>query len=229
MSLKRLLILVLSMLLVAGATAVGMRLSKTESHVGGGLAAEAEGNPSAPGDYFTLKWSSNRQVTPAQVARAKSQADAIPQGSKAGWQLVGPSNVGARVVDLVVDPNNPDTMYTAVSGGGVWKSTDGGATFQPAWPNDQTQTMGALAMGSDGTLWAGTGEANPSGGGLTYFGDGVYKSTDGGASWQHWGLTNSAAKMRCGFDGSIAMSTPPVVSLGGASTSFQSLPPFVTR
>ena len=203
MSLKRLLILVLSTLLVASATAVGVRLSKTDNHVTGASATQAEaesGAPTAPGDYFTLKWSSNRTVTPAQVHRAESQAAAIPQGPKTPWQLVGPSNVGARVVDLVVDPNQADTMYTAVSGGGVWKSTDAGATFQPVWPNDQTQTMGALAMGSDGTLWAGTGEANPSGGGLTYEGDGVYKSTDGGKTWQQWGLTQSAAIGRIAVD-----------------------------
>jgi photosystem II stability/assembly factor-like uncharacterized protein len=101
--------------------------------------------------------------------------------------------VGGRIVDLVVDPTHPDTVYTAASGGGVWKSTDAGMTWQSVWPTNVTQTLGALAIGPDGTLWAGTGEANPSGGGLTYFGNGIYKSTDGGATWQHWGLVNSAA------------------------------------
>ena len=70
---KRLLILVLSTLLVASATAVGMRLSKTANHVTGASATQAEaenGAPTAPGDYFTLKWSSNKTVTPGQVARA---------------------------------------------------------------------------------------------------------------------------------------------------------------
>jgi photosystem II stability/assembly factor-like uncharacterized protein len=104
------------------------------------------------------------------------------------------------MVDLAVDPRHANTVYVAASGGGVWKSTDGAATFTPVWPRSLTQTMGALAMGPDGTLWAGTGEANPSGGGLTYFGDGVYKSTDGGATWQHWGLTDSAAIGRIAVD-----------------------------
>src|SRR6266542_5993578 len=153
--------------------------------------AEEAGGPADPAEYLTLKW--GQDVTPAMVERAKRQAAAIPQGHGAPWQLVGPSNIGARIVDLVVDPTRADTMYTAVSGGGVWKSEDAGATFQPAWPDSQTQAMGALALGTDGTLWAGTGEANPSGGGITYFGDGVYKSTDGGAHWQHWGLAQSAA------------------------------------
>ena len=192
---KRLLIVVLLAALAATAAVVGSRRDSPQgSDATATAAAEAAaGGPSRPADYLTLKWTSGRDVTPAQVARAERQAGAIPQGSKNGWQLVGPSNVGARVVDLVVDPNQPDTMYTAVSGGGVWKSTDAGSTFEPTWPNDTTQAMGALALGSDGTLWAGTGEANPSGGGLTYFGDGVYKSTDGGKTWQHWGLVQSAA------------------------------------
>ena len=192
---KRLLIVVLLAALAATAAVVGSRRDSPQgSDATATAAAEAEaGGPSRPADYLTLKWTSGRDVTPAQVARAERQAGAIPQGSKNGWQLVGPSNVGARVVDLVVDPNQPDTMYTAVSGGGVWKSADAGSTFEPTWPNDTTQAMGALALGSDGTLWAGTGEANPSGGGLTYFGDGVYKSTDGGKTWQHWGLVQSAA------------------------------------
>ncbi|PWR15099.1 glycosyl hydrolase [Micromonospora sicca] len=154
---------------------------------------EDEGGPQRPADYLTLKWTSGQDVTQEQVNRSKRQAAAIPKGAGGTWGLVGPSNVGGRVVDVVVDPRHPDTVYTAVSGGGVWKSTDAGDHWAPVWPNDQTQVMGALAVGPDGTLWAGTGEANPSGGGLTYFGDGIYKSTDGGTTWQHWGLVDSAA------------------------------------
>jgi photosystem II stability/assembly factor-like uncharacterized protein len=154
---------------------------------------EEEGGPQRPADYLTLKWTSGKDVSQEQVTRAIKQAKAIPHGSGEAWELVGPSNVGGRVVDLVVDPKNADTVYAAASGGGVWKSTDAGDTWQKSWPDDVTQTMGALAMGPDGTLWAGTGEANPSGGGLTYFGDGIYKSTDGGKTWQHWGLEQSAA------------------------------------
>jgi photosystem II stability/assembly factor-like uncharacterized protein len=161
---------------------------------------EEEGGPQKPADYLTLKWTSGQDVTQAMVERAKKQAKAIPQGSKDAWSLVGPSNIGARIVDLVVDPDNPDTMYTAVSGGGVWKTTDAGVTFEPVWPIEQTQAMGAIARGPDGTLWAGTGEANPSGGGITYFGDGIYKSSDGGGHWEHWGLVNSAAIGRIAVD-----------------------------
>jgi photosystem II stability/assembly factor-like uncharacterized protein len=165
-----------------------------------GEAGEAAGGPQAPADYLTLKFTSGGDVTQAQVNRSIRQAKAVPQGSRDAWQLVGPSNVGGRITDLAVDPRHPDTVYTAASGGGIWKSTDAGDTYAPVWPTDVTQTIGALALSPDGTLWAGTGEANPSGGGLTYFGDGVYKSTDGGATWQHWGLVDSAAIGRIAVD-----------------------------
>ncbi len=157
--------------------------------------------PDAPDEYLDLKQSSAQDVSVAQVRRAQAQAAAVPDAAnQTPWSLVGPSNIGARVVDLVVDNQHPDTIYVAASGGGVWKSADAGVTFAPVWPNDQTQSMGALAQGSDGTLWAGTGEANPSGGGLTYFGDGMYKSADGGATWQHIGLEDSAAIGRIAVD-----------------------------
>lgn len=153
---------------------------------------EEDGGPTKPADYLTLKYTSGGDVTPAEVRRAIAQARALPRTSGT-WSLVGPTNIGGRVTDLVVDPKHRDTLYVAASGGGVWRSTDAGATFHTAWPTDTTQTIGALAMGGDGTLWAGTGEANPSGGGLTYFGDGVYRSTDGGLHWTRWGLADSAA------------------------------------
>jgi photosystem II stability/assembly factor-like uncharacterized protein len=153
---------------------------------------EEDGGPTEPAEYLTQKFTSGHDVTPAQVKQAVAQAKALKTGGGT-WGLVGPTNVGGRVTALVADPRHANTLYVAVSGGGIWKSTDAGTTFTPAWPADQTQTMGALALGSDGTLWAGTGEANPSGGGLTFFGDGVYKSTDGGAHWTQWGLTDSGA------------------------------------
>src|SRR5262249_46342004 len=145
--------------------------------------------------------SSGQDVSGAQLARAAAQAAAIPSAPDAGsWQLAGPTNVGGRVVDLGVDNQAPNTIYPATAGGGVWKSTDAGMTYTSARPTHVTQTMGAIAQGSDGTLWVGTGEANPSGGGLTFTGDGMYKSSDGGQSWTHIGLEDSAAIGRVAVD-----------------------------
>lgn len=154
---------------------------------------DGDGGPEGPWVSSYDKESSGRPITMTELRQAARQAAAIPAPDKTPWQPVGPTNIGGRVIDLVVDPKSPATIYVAAAGGGIWKSTDEGMTFTPVWPSDFTQTMGALAMGPDGTLWAGTGEANPAGGGMTYFGNGVYKSTDGGKTWQNMGLTGSAA------------------------------------
>ncbi len=142
-----------------------------------------------------MKESSGERMTLAQVERAQRQAARISTGAPAPWQFVGPTNVGGRVVDLAIDPTtSPSTVFAAVSsGGGIMKSTDGGVRFTPAYPDDLTQSMGALARGSDGTLWAGTGEANPSGGGQTHMGDGLYTSSDGGDTWRFAAFRDSGA------------------------------------
>jgi photosystem II stability/assembly factor-like uncharacterized protein len=143
-------------------------------------------------------------VTSDVLTHAGLQAAAISVGDQTPWTVTGPSNIGGRVTDLVVDPTNPKTIYVAAAGGGVWKSTDEGSTFTSVWPSSNTQTIGALAMGPDGTLWAGTGEANPAGGGMTFFGNGVYKSTNGGATWTNVGLQQSDAIGRIVVDPSNA-------------------------
>lgn len=127
-------------------------------------------------------------VDPATYfAAATKAAQALPVAD-ARWSLVGPSNIGGRVLDIVVDPTQADTIYIAAATGGVWKSVDKGRNFTPAWPDDLTQTVGALAVDSQGVLYAGTGEAGPGGGSSTYGGSGLYRSADGGENWESLGL-----------------------------------------
>jgi photosystem II stability/assembly factor-like uncharacterized protein len=183
---------------LAAVAAVAVKLSSSSSHPASSARdADAEGADAGevPNGYLDLKATSGKTVTRAQVKRAGQQAALIPTGDPAAWQFVGPTNVGGRVVDLAIDPTtSPSTVFAAVSsGGGVMKSTDGGVTFTPAYPNSFDQNMGALARASNGTLYAGTGEANPSGGGQTHFGDGLYRSTDDGQTWQPDGLGDSGA------------------------------------
>ena len=124
-----------------------------------------------------------------------------PRRTGSRWKQLGPYNIGGRVTDVVADRFTPNSAFAAVSGGGIWKTTDGGANWTSIWPDANTQTMGAVRAGAQtATLWAGTGEANPPGGGLTYFGDGVYKSTDNGAHWTNMGLAESAAIGRIAVD-----------------------------
>ena len=120
-------------------------------------------------------------------------AEVDPALAAAEWTLMGPTNIGGRVTDLAVDPTRPDTVWVAAASGGVWRSDDAGATVQPAWPDDLTPAIGALAVTVDGVLFAGTGEANPGGGSFTFGGTGMYRSSDAGATWEQVGLDDTAA------------------------------------
>ncbi|HEX5995106.1 MAG TPA: hypothetical protein VFY84_08210, partial [Jiangellales bacterium] len=149
--------------------------------------------PSAPSEHRFLQKTIRGQDLPRHAYDlAAAQAAQLPTTGGA-WNLIGPSNIGGRVVDMALDAAHPDTLYIATASGGLWQSTDLGATFAPAWPADLTQAMGAVAVASNGTLYAGTGEANPGGGSLTYTGTGLYRSTNGGATWTSIGLSESGA------------------------------------
>jgi hypothetical protein len=144
---------------------------------------------------------------PAAVdeASAVDQASARVAGAAATWRSAGPqpvnsedptyqdpvvNNFGAgwgidagRVTAVAVDPRNDDTIYMGAADGGIWKTTDGGATWASIGDELDTQAIGAIAIatGSPDTLYVGTGEAVTSQD--AYFGLGVYRSTDGGATF----------------------------------------------
>jgi photosystem II stability/assembly factor-like uncharacterized protein len=161
-----------------------------------------------PEDWFITQRMTHGGIPAGAMERAGAQAAALasetersePRLAAARWRFVGPTNIGGRVVDIAVDPVAPDTIYIAAATGGVWKSTDKGARFTSIWLAENPQSMGALLITSKGTLFAGTGEANPGGGSITYPGGGIYRSTDGGANWQNVGLTNSHTLGRLAVD-----------------------------
>lgn len=151
------------------------------------------------GGQVVPQWVLNRAAAQSRALAAKT-ARRAPSVARARWKLEGPSNIGGRIVDLAVDPKKKDTIYIAAASGGIWKSIDGGDTFKPVWKKTKTQAMGALAIASNGTLYAGTGEANPGGGSITYGGTGVYRSTNGGKSWKNVGLKGSSRIGRIAID-----------------------------
>jgi photosystem II stability/assembly factor-like uncharacterized protein len=109
------------------------------------------------------------------------------------WTQEGPTNIGGRITDLAVDPRDRDVIYAGAASGGVLKSTDGGQTWTPLFDEQPTLSIGALAIDpvDPDILYVGTGEANAGGGSVTYGGFGMFKSTDGGSSWENIGLEDT--------------------------------------
>lgn len=122
------------------------------------------------------------------------------------WENVGPENVGGRVTDVIGNPANANEIYLAAASGGVWKSTDAGVNWTAIFDGQGSLSIGALAVDPNDfdVLYVGTGEANPGGGSVAYGGDGVWKTTDGGASWTHLGLTDTRYIGRIAIDPSDA-------------------------
>ncbi|HEX3743549.1 MAG TPA: hypothetical protein VHW09_06455 [Bryobacteraceae bacterium] len=106
------------------------------------------------------------------------------------WRSVGPAGAGGRVVDISVS-GDPARVYIATGGGGVWKTTSWGTTWEPIFEHEDVGAIGAVAAdpSNPDTVWVGTGEANPRN--SVSWGDGVYKSTDGGKTWKRMGLPDS--------------------------------------
>lgn len=104
---------------------------------------------------------------------------------------VGPALLGGRIADLAVDPRRRSTWYLAVGSGGVWKTQNAGVTWTPIFDHQASYSVGSVALDPTrpDVVWVGTGE-NVSGRHVGW-GDGVYKSVDGGGSWQRMGLERS--------------------------------------
>jgi photosystem II stability/assembly factor-like uncharacterized protein len=198
----------------------------------GETGAEAEGPPD---EWLLAARLSGGAVTPAQLRRASLQADAVgrmteqayPFAAQPAWTFEGPEVVGGRITDLAVDPLVANKVYAAAATGGVWRSTDAGVTFKPAWYATLSQAVGALAITSTGTLYAGTGESNPGGGSLTFGGKGVYASSDGGSNWRRLGLPNSERIGRIAVDPSdesriFVAATGPLFTAGGQRGVYRS-------
>ena len=127
-------------------------------------------------------------------APATPAAPAIPVATEFDglhFRSIGPASMSGRVSDLAVYEANPAIFYVGTAHGGVWKTTSAGAMFEP-----QFQDMGLMSIGDvtvsqkdPNLVWVGTGESNNRQ--SSSWGDGVYKSTDGGKTWRHMGLRES--------------------------------------
>ncbi|HJQ21861.1 MAG TPA: hypothetical protein VJ867_16070 [Gemmatimonadaceae bacterium] len=131
---------------------------------------------------------SRQTAKPVDVPPVTSDADAL---RKLTWRSIGPANNAGRISVVVGVPGDVTTYYVAGAAGGIAKTTNGGTTFKQIFDKQDVASIGAIAIApSDANvLYVGTGEGNPRN--SASFGNGVYKSTDGGNSWTHLGLTDT--------------------------------------
>lgn len=103
-------------------------------------------------------------------------------------RAIGPAAMSGRVAAIDAVEADPDTIYVGAATGGVWKSVDGGFSFTPIFDDQPVAAVGAVAIfqPSPEIVWVGTGEGNPRN--SMSVGNGIYKSVDGGRTWQHLGL-----------------------------------------
>ena len=126
-----------------------------------------------------------------QAAGAAQQRGAYP-GFSAPWTVQGPANIGARVNTIKVHPTNPNIIYIGYSHGGVWKTVNGGATWLPIFDKQAFLAISDIELDpqNPNIVYVGTGDLNISG--YPFIGDGLWKSPDGGQTWQHLGLENQS-------------------------------------
>jgi photosystem II stability/assembly factor-like uncharacterized protein len=123
--------------------------------------------------------------------QAKFLMDQPPVGNNP-WIFTGPDNIGGRITDIESPAGDPSTIYIGAATGGILKTTNLGATWTNLFTGVPVVSVGDIAIDPNNSqvLYCGTGEANSSS--FSFLGNGMYKSTDAGASWQHTGLANSA-------------------------------------
>jgi len=107
------------------------------------------------------------------------------------FREIGPALTSGRIADLAVNPNNFNEYYVGVASGGLWKTTNHGITYEPLFDGESSYSIGCVSIdpSNSNVVWVGTGENNNQR--SVPFGDGIYKSKDGGKSWKNVGLKKS--------------------------------------
>lgn len=125
-----------------------------------------------------------------KVAEERKQLTEASMVNGINFRSVGPTVMSGRVTDLAVDPKDPTHFYVAYASGGLWETKNNGMSFEPLFEQEAVMTIGDIAVNWDkNIIWVGTGENNSSR--SSYSGLGVYRSADGGKTWEHRGLEDS--------------------------------------
>lgn len=161
---------------------------------------EVEGTQKyAPNDWLeaqrsfpdpTLDWKNFHQAVENEQVKTAARGANPCEGYRPKWTLEGPTNVGGRVNTLVVHPQNEDVLLAGFSTGGIFKTTDGGNSWRPVFDDHLNLAIGILKFDPQNPdiIFCGTGDPNVPGN--LFSGSGLFKSTDGGESWQLLGLAD---------------------------------------
>ncbi len=143
---------------------------------------------------FTILFSNNvfsqkKKNKDEKPEEQKHLLDTLNIGLK--WRSVGPAVTSGRISDFAVHPDKRSTYYVATASGGVWKTVNAGTTYEPIFDGQGSYSIGCVSLdpNNPNVVWVGTGENNNQR--SVAYGDGVYKSNDGGKSWNHMGLKES--------------------------------------
>lgn len=115
----------------------------------------------------------------------------LPSLGAMKFRSVGPALTSGRIADIAVHPDSPKVYYVAVASGGIWKTENAGTTYEPIFDGYGSYSVGCITIdpNNPNIVWAGTGENNNQR--SVAYGDGVYRSMDGGRSWKNMGLKDS--------------------------------------
>ena len=146
--------------------------------------------------FLCLFVSATAQTTSDDKKSAEKMTETTAMANLS-WRSIGPANMGGRVADIEGVPGDANIVYVATGAGGIFKTVNGGIDWIPIFDRQTSISVGDIALepGNPDVIWVGTGESNVRN--SVSFGDGVYKSTDGGKTWKHLGLkdTNTISKI----------------------------------
>lgn len=135
----------------------------------------------------------NRNAIEEALIMSKNILSERESNTISDWNFIGPLNTGGRVTDVAISPIDDSVLYVTTAVGGVFKTQDGGQNWEPVFDQIGKPSIGniAIAPSNDQRIYVGTGEANGSATSGAFYGNGIYRSDDGGTTWIHTGLEDS--------------------------------------
>jgi len=149
-------------------------------------------------DKLIRELEAQREALKLAPIKPTTPASSVPEGKipaeymkPFAWRCIGPANMGGRITAIAVNESDPSMYWVATGSGGLLKTSNNGTTFEFQFDKEATVSIGDVAVAASDAkiVWVGTGENNPRN--SVSYGDGVYKSIDGGKSWQNMGLKKS--------------------------------------